>query len=57
MREYLLTLFLAAALCYVVTPLVRTWGCTFLAQLLKFAREMCTPHLLLVGVALRCGSQ
>ena len=29
MREYLLTLFLAAALCYVVTPLVRTWAVRF----------------------------
>ena len=29
MREYLLTLLLAAALCYVVTPLVRTWAVRF----------------------------
>ena len=29
MREYLLTLLLAAALCYVVTPLVRTWAIRF----------------------------
>lgn len=26
MREYLVTLFLAAALCYVITPYVRTWA-------------------------------
>lgn len=29
MREYLVTLLLAAALCYVVTPLVRTWALKF----------------------------
>ena len=29
MREYLVTLLLAAALCYVVTPLVRTWAIKF----------------------------
>ena len=29
MREYLLTLLLAAALCYLVTPLVRTWAVRF----------------------------
>ena len=26
MREYLVTLLLAAALCYVVTPFVRSWA-------------------------------
>ena len=29
MREYLVTLLLAAALCYVVTPFVRTWAIKF----------------------------
>lgn len=29
MREYLVTLLLAAALCYVVTPLVRIWALKF----------------------------
>jgi UDP-GlcNAc:undecaprenyl-phosphate GlcNAc-1-phosphate transferase len=35
MREYLVTLLLAAALCYVVTPLVRTWAikCGAVAQI------------------------
>ncbi|MEJ6760387.1 MAG: MraY family glycosyltransferase [Candidatus Planktophila sp.] len=29
MREYLVTLLLAAALCYIITPLVRTWALKF----------------------------
>ena len=29
MREYLVTLLLAASICYVVTPFVRTWAIRF----------------------------
>ena len=29
MREYLVTLLIAAAICYVVTPYVRTWAIKF----------------------------
>ena len=37
MREYLVTLLLAAALCYIITPLVRKWALHFgaVAQIRK----------------------